>query len=142
MGSRIENLGDYNKVRLDLQAVGGNLEELYKEATQEETEAFLTNDFIKLDSSYNADKVKKMNRKRIAMAMDTLNGFDKRQKRRILDYTHKYYPNLQYETKEGIFTIGNEEDMKFLLWGIEQRYYTTPVTKENRVANSIMVLSG
>lgn len=31
MGSRIENLGDYNKVRLDLQAVGGNLEELYKE---------------------------------------------------------------------------------------------------------------
>ena len=116
------------------------IEELYKEATQGETEAFLTNDFIKLDNSYNADKVKKMNRKRIAMAMDTLNGFDKKQKRRILDYTHKYYPNLQYEKKKGIFTIGNEEDMKFLLWGIEQRYYTTPVTNENRVANSIMVL--
>ena len=41
-----------------------------------------------------------------------------------------------------IFTIGNEEDMKYLLWGIEQRYYTTPVTNENRVANSIMVLPG
>ena len=23
-----------------------------------------------------------------------------------------------------IFTIGNEENMKYLLWGIEQRYYT------------------
>lgn len=102
------------------------IEDLYKEATQEETELFLTNDFIELDNSYNADKVKKMNRKRIAMAMDTLNGFDRKQKRRI----------------QGVFTIGSEEDMKYLLWGIEQRYYTTPVTKENRVANSVMVLPG
>lgn len=116
------------------------IEDLYKEATQEETELFLTNDFIKLDNSYNADKVKKMNRKRIAMAMDTLKGFDGKQKKRILDYTHKYYPQLFYESKKGIFTIGSEEDMKYLLWGIEQRYYTTPVTKENRVANSVMVL--
>ena len=39
-----------------------------------------------------------------------------------------------------IFTIGNEENMKYLLWGIEQRYYTTPVTNEKRVANSITKL--
>lgn len=31
MGNRIENLGDYNKMRLDLQAMGGNLADLYKE---------------------------------------------------------------------------------------------------------------
>lgn len=31
MGSRIENLGDYNKMRLDLQAMGGNLADLYRE---------------------------------------------------------------------------------------------------------------
>ena len=30
--------------------------------------------------------------------------------------------------------------MKYLLWGIEQRYYTTPVTNEKRVANSITKL--
>lgn len=30
MGSRIENLGDYNEVRKQLQAVGGNLDILYK----------------------------------------------------------------------------------------------------------------
>lgn len=30
--------------------------------------------------------------------------------------------------------------MKYLLWGIEQRYFTTPVTKEKRVANSIVEL--
>ena len=31
MGSRIENLGDYNRVRLDLQAKGGDLNALYDE---------------------------------------------------------------------------------------------------------------
>ena len=61
---------------------------------------------------------------------------------RYCQRNYKNYSDLQYETKKGIFTIGNEEDMKFLLWGIEQRYYTTPVTKENRVANSTMVLPG
>lgn len=30
MGSRIENLRDYNKMRLDLQAMGGNLDDLYE----------------------------------------------------------------------------------------------------------------
>lgn len=30
--------------------------------------------------------------------------------------------------------------MKYLLWGIEQRYYTTPITKENRVANFVSKL--
>lgn len=55
----------------------------------------------------------------------------------MLDYTHKYYPHLKYRSKEGIFTVDNEDEMKYLLWGIEQRYYMTPVTKENRVANSV-----
>ena len=32
--------------------------------------------------------------------------------------------------------------MKYLLWGIEQRYYTTPITKEKRVANSVMKIEG
>lgn len=31
MGNRIENLGDYNRVRLDLQAKGGDLNALYDE---------------------------------------------------------------------------------------------------------------
>lgn len=113
---------------------------LYKEATQEETEAFLKNDFIQLDNDYGVVKVKKMNRKRIAMAMETLNGFDKEQRKEVLEYTHKYYPNLKYDNKKEIFTIGNEDDLKYLLWGIEQRYYTTPVTNENRVANSVSVI--
>ena len=115
------------------------IEILYKEATQAETEEFLDNDFIKPTNNYSADKVKTLNRKRIAVAMETLKGLNKKQRKEVFDYTHKYYPQLNYS--DHTFEIGNEEEMKYLLWGIEQRYYTTPVTKENRVANSIIPLN-
>jgi len=56
----------------------------------------------------------------------------------VLEYTNTYYPELKY--KKGKFSVSTEDDMKYLLWGIEQRYYTTPVTKEQRVANSTTTL--
>lgn len=111
---------------------------LYKEATKEETEQFLQEDFIETVNDYNVNKVGTMNRKRIAMVMETLKKYGKKERKRLLDYTHDYYPDLEYEN--GKFSVGNETDMKYLLWGIEQRYYTTPIEKEKRVANSIVVL--
>lgn len=114
------------------------IEELYKEATNEEIESFLQNSFISTVGDYGADKVKTLNRKRIALAMETLKQFDGKQRKEVLDYTHRYYPQLEY--KKGVFSVRNEEDLKYVLWGIEQRYYTTPVTKENRIANSVLPL--
>ncbi len=114
------------------------IDELYREATEEETEEFLGNDFIELEEGYGAINIKKSNRKRIAMAMETLESFTQKDKQKILKYTHDYYPALKYDEKKKFFTIGNEEEMKYLLWGIEQRYYTTPITNERRVANSVM----
>lgn len=116
------------------------IDELYREATEEETEEFLKNDFVELEEGYGVKNIKKSNRKRIAMAMETLESFSKRDKQKILKYTHEYYPALKYEEEKNVFSIGNEEEMKYLLWGIEQRYYTTPVTRERRVANSVMQL--
>lgn len=130
----------YFKKLQRISAIFKGIEDLYKEATNEETEKFVENDFIQLGEGYDVDKIKTMNRKRIAMAMETLKSFNKKQQKEVLDYTHKYYPHLKYQSKEGVFTVDNEDEMKYLLWGIEQRYYTTPITKENRVANSVSKL--
>jgi hypothetical protein len=130
----------YFKKLQRISAIFNGIEKLYKEATNEETESFVKNDFIQLGDGYEVDKIKTMNRKRIAMAMETLKSFNERQRKDILDYTHKYYPQLKYQSKKGVFTVDNEDEMKYLLWGIEQRYYTTPITKENRVANSVSKL--
>lgn len=111
--------------------------ELYKEATQEETEEFLQNDFINLDEDFTADSVKKANRKRIAMAQETLKKFKPKEKKQIFSYIREYCPDLEFDDNDENFSISNEDDLKKLLYGIEQRYYTTRIGNEKRLANSI-----
>ena len=40
--------------------------------------------------------------------------------------------------ENGKFKIETDSDLKFVLWGIEQRFYTTPIGGDKRVANSII----
>ena len=111
---------------------------LYREATYEEVYNFLRSDFISLCLGYEADNVKTPNRKRIALAKATLDGLSSGDRARIFSYVEEYCPNLS--RVDGAFKIGNEESLKMLLYGIEQRFYTTPVGGERRLANSVILL--
>lgn len=111
------------------------IDQLYKEATTAEVQGFLTSSFITLKSDFNSNKVKTANRKRIALAKTTFENFDELQKIEVLEYIHKYCPNLTLSSSS--FSIGDENELKALLYGIEQRYYQKPITKENVVANAI-----
>lgn len=113
---------------------------LYREATQEETETFLQNEMISLGNDFDATKVKTANRKRIAIAMDTFNRMTDENKRNIGQYIREYCVELTFDGNNSTFSISNEEELKKLLYGIEQRYYTTPVTAEKRLANSVITL--
>lgn len=114
--------------------------ELYKEATQEETEEFLQNDFINLDEDFAADSVKKANRKRIAMAQETLKKYKQNEKKQIFSYIREYCGDLEFDENNESFSISSEDDLKKLLYGFEQRYYTTGIGNEKRLANSIITL--
>ena len=112
------------------------IDQLYKEATEEETTQFLENDFVQLKQDYTASKVKTANRKRIALAQKTLESLDADSRKNILTYIGEYCPDLKIS--ETSFEIGNEEELKLLLYGIEQRFYTTIVGGEKRIANSVI----
>ena len=127
----------YFKRLTSISSIFRGISELYREATQEETESFLNEDFIDLQEDYEASKVKTANRKRIAMAVETFNGFALEQKAQIFDYIKDYCPDIPYDVDNKKFTIKDEEGLKHLLWGIEQRYYTTKVGGEKRIANSV-----
>lgn len=113
---------------------------LYKEATQEEVENFLSEDFISLNGSYDATKVSKPNRKRIALAMDSLNSLEDGQRGQILDYIHDYCEGINYDQNTKQFTISSDDELKLLLYGVEQRFYTTLLGDEKRLANSIQTI--
>ena len=114
------------------------IDQLFREATDEEVFDFLRNDFISLRADYDVPNVKTPNRKRIALAKNTLERLTEVDRGRIFSYIGEYCPDLSQNN--GTFEIGTEDELKMLLYGIEQRFYTTLVGGERRLANSVVPL--
>lgn len=129
----------YFKKLSSITGIFKGIDDLYREATEEETKNFLDSDFIHLSDDFSTSHVKQANRKRIAMALDTVNSFKQDQKEIVFDTIKDYCPDLVAE--DGAFNITNENDLKLLLYGIDQRFYTTPDGKEKRIANSVIKIS-
>ncbi len=134
--SKSENILFFKKLNT-ITAIFRGISELYREATQEETESFLCEDFIKLEDDFDASHVGTANRKRIAVAFDTLDTFNDKDMTQIIDYIKVYYRDMPFDEDSKAFKIKDEEGLKRLLWGIDQRYYTTKIGNKKRVANSI-----
>lgn len=114
------------------------IDELYREATDEEVKKFLKNKFIELGEGFTSDNVKTNNRKRIALAIETLNNFSNKDMKTVFKYIKGYCPELSIRGNK--FKIHDDDSLKRLLYGIEQRYYTTLVGEEKRLANSVIPL--
>lgn len=121
-----------------LKVIFDGIESLYRDATQVEVESFLSNDFISLADDYSADRVKTANRKRIALVMDKLQQYSETEQQQIFEYIRPYCPHIS--ANDNTFQISSEEELKLLLFGIEQRYFTTPIGNEKRLANSIQII--
>ncbi len=117
------------------------IDELYKEATKEEVEQFLEEPFIETSNGYSVDKVSKPNRKRIGLAMKTLENMSPDDKTNMLEYIDGYCEQkLKFDQQNQKFEISTDEDLKLLVYGIEQRFYTTPFGNEKRCANSVTTM--
>lgn len=117
------------------------IDELYKEATEEEVEKFLEEPFIQLMNGFNAKKVSKPNRKRVALAMETLAALPEQDKEAMLSYIDSYCGDqLKLDRESQKFEIPSDNELKLLIYGIEQRFYTTQFGQEKRLANSVQAL--
>ena len=124
-----------------ISSVFRGIDQLYREATNEDVDNFLSNNFINKDENFSTENVSKPNRKRIAMVIDTLSKLDNDSKNKILNYINEYCgDNLNFNKETQKFNISTDNELKILLYGIEQRFYTTPIGNEKRLANSIIKL--
>lgn len=114
------------------------IDEIFREATDTETNNFLTEEFIVLDNEFECKDVKKPNRKRIALAKEALDSYDADQKEAVLQSIRTYYPSIIND--DNTFKINNDEDLTFLLYGVLQRYYTTADGREKRIASAVRKL--
>lgn len=103
-----------------------------KEATNQEVQTFLDEPFITLAKNYGLDHVSKPNRKRIALAMATLATMSDDDKTNMLGYIDEYCDKkLSFDAENSKFEVSTDDELKLLLYGIEQRFYTTPFGKKN-----------
>jgi hypothetical protein len=114
------------------------MDQLYRSATDDETEQFLESEFLEVNAGFGKENVTIPNRKRIALVSETLSRFSDDEKQAVYDYTNQY-GKVTYSN--GKFKIESDEDLKFVLWGIEQRFYTTQIGGEKRIANSVISIS-
>lgn len=119
-------------------AIFPGIDEIFREATDEETNNFLASEFIVTGESYNSSCVKKPNRKRIALAKEALGSYDAEQKAAVLQSIRTYYPAIIND--DNSFKIETDADLTFLLYGVLQRYYTTADGREKRIASSVRKL--
>lgn len=119
---------------INIKTMFNDIEELYKIAiNDDETKQFLSNSFINLKNVFSFNKVKIANRQRIAIATEELNRLGNKTDD-LLAYINDYMPQLNF--KEGKFDVGDEKDLKNLLYGIEQIFFTTPLSNEKMIAKS------
>ena len=114
---------------------------LYKEATTEEVQEFLNEPFLEVSDNFDVEKVSVHNRKRIGLAQNTLQALNDEEKDSIVEYIKEYCAEkVPYDEEKGAFSVSNDKDLKLIIYGIEQRFYTTPLKPERRLANSILKL--
>ncbi len=126
----------YFQKLLSLTKIFPGIDSLYKEATDQEIKTFLKQSFIILKNSFSYSEVKTLNRKRIALLQGMMVDLSIEEKMRIISYIGEYCSSLK--RVEDAFEIGTEKDLKLLLYGLQERFYTTPIGDEKRIANSII----
>lgn len=129
----------YFKKLSSLTTIFAGINILYKEATNEEVSDFLNMDILEVASDFNEDNVKTANRRKIKEATERYNSFSQEQKDKIPQYLAKYCPNL-YNAQTKRFCVEDEKGLTNLLNVFNQRYYTTEIDNEKRLANSVTAL--
>lgn len=112
------------------------IEILHREAMQEEVDEFMEHEFI--SSLVEPERVGLQNRKRIADIGEKYAGLSTEKRQQLITYARE---NSGIEIEEGKFQIKNDNDLKNLLYAMDQRYYYADIYDENRIANSVRVLS-
>lgn len=112
----------------------------YKKATNEKTATFLDSDIVET-VNFDNSKVGFANRKKITAILNTYNSYDAKQKQILKEYIHKNVGEALPYTDNDKFRIENDDQLRLLLMGIQQRFYIPPLQNEVQVATNTTKLS-
>lgn len=120
-------------------SIFNGINELYNEATDEEVQTLFDMEMINIGADFGIDKVRIPNRRKIKEALMKYESFSEEKKQLLPSYVGKYCPTL-FDEDTQMFNINSEKELTELLNGMNQRYYTTEIDGEKRIANSVTVV--
>ena len=112
------------------------INELYREATEAEVVTALSLPMLNVLPDFSKEKVKTANRRKIKEALEMYNSYNQDQKERIPGYIQRYCPDLAFDAAANKFEISDDKTLTLFLNGLCQRYYTTEISNEKKVALS------
>ena len=127
----------YFKTIGKLKLIFPEIEALHREATQEEVDAFVSNDFINLNG-VEATAIGPANRKRIADIGVKYNNLSQEKKDLLITYAKE---KAGITIENDAFKVQSETDLKKVLYAMDQRYYYADIYEEHRVASSVRVIT-
>ncbi|AQS39793.1 hypothetical protein Sps_04710 [Shewanella psychrophila] len=133
----IDNDTLYFKDLSRINSLFDNIDSLYRDATTEEVDTFLNSDLICPNAAKDFN-VGIPNRKKIALALEKLERFTVEDKKVINRYIKQYYPQIPHENNK--FVISTDVHLKYFIYGVEERFYTTFIGQEQMVASSVISL--
>lgn len=117
-----------------LESIFKGLNSLYRVATiAEVTQFFQLGGLLAIAPSYTEDKVGIPNRKSIAKALDIYNAYTPQ----IQQNLHTYIQTIGLPTNaNGKYTITDEQSLKNFVYAIQERFYTTQASMQDRLAQA------
>lgn len=111
------------------------IEEISKTATKEEINSFMQNPILNLNFSFDSEKFDNKTLEQIHYAHNFFSNMDEQKKSALMQYIKDNKP----EILEGdLIKIENEKDLQYALDSIQQNFYTTPITGEKRIVDTII----
>lgn len=123
----------------NIKAFFPEIESLYREATEKEVGDFLNSKFIKTGNKFKSEDVKVLNRKKIALNLKQISELTEADIRNLDDYIKRYMHESHVE--DGKIIIDSNKTLTTILNALDERFYTTELHHEPRVANSIKKLT-
>lgn len=114
------------------------IEILYREATNEEVGDFLNNKFIVISNDFSVEKVSVLNRKRIALVSEKISQMKVDELDLWLEYIKEY---CAFDVTDGGVKIKSDDELKYLLYGFMEKFYTKKFSNEKVLANSTVKLT-
>ena len=119
-----------------LKRIFPGIEMLHRDATQAEVDDFLGNSLFNTQH-YDKDKIGVLNRKRIALALANNAMARARDRKGFCRLLTHYCGDIQIQNDDTV-VLKTEKDLKNVLYNLDERFYTAPISKEKRLANSII----